>query len=263
MTKNSFVFYETFFEQLNVIEDSTIKAKFYEAIIQYGLFGTEPNFSGLELALWIGIKKDIDYAQDRRQTQQDNGKKGGRPLKTQKNPTETQKNPNESENNLNVYVNEDVYVYGECEGDVKAETRTQFDPFKIPTRQEVDDFVKNNDIIIDIEKFYNHYESVGWQINGRSVVNWQALIKSWQATDLKNNPNAKTDAIKQQQQEKNNAIKKNNDTLKRAFLKDTNGLCKCGAVLSDYSDAGNAKPEFYCKTCATSYVLRGDTWIDL
>ena len=43
----SFIFYETFAKQLKLL-DKELHYKFYEAIVEYGLYGTEPDFTGLE-----------------------------------------------------------------------------------------------------------------------------------------------------------------------------------------------------------------------
>lgn len=35
------------------------------------------------------------------------------------------------------------------------------------------------------QKFWNHYESVNWKINGIDIFNWQARAREWMADDLK------------------------------------------------------------------------------
>ena len=77
--KESFVFYETFYEQLKEFDDAT-KLKFYDAIIAYGLYGSQPEgFNVLEKALWKTFEFAIDSAKERRVQNIENGKKGGRP----------------------------------------------------------------------------------------------------------------------------------------------------------------------------------------
>ena len=77
--KESFVFYETFYEQLKDFDDAT-KLKFYDAIIAYGLYGSQPEgFNMLEQALWKTFEFAIDTAKERRAQNIENGKKGGRP----------------------------------------------------------------------------------------------------------------------------------------------------------------------------------------
>ena len=67
-------------------------------MMKYKSTGVEPEFSGNERFVWPAIRRDIDEAkaaQERfEEKQRDNGKKGGRPPKTQafsEKPTETQK----------------------------------------------------------------------------------------------------------------------------------------------------------------------------
>lgn len=54
-----------------------------------------------------------------------------------------------------------------------------------PTLEEVRVFCKDNGIDIDCDKFYNHYEAVGWSINGTPMTNWKARVKSWYKEDVK------------------------------------------------------------------------------
>ncbi|PIE97503.1 MAG: hypothetical protein CR988_07655 [Treponema sp.] len=133
----SFIFYESFKEQLKDLDADT-RHRFTDYIIDYGLYEIEPEVSGLEKSLWLSFKKDIDYAKSRRKKQKQNGSKGGRPLKekpteTEENPqkpTETHENPNakteteenpqkpaETHENLNVDgdVDDDVDVNGDEE----------------------------------------------------------------------------------------------------------------------------------------------------
>ena len=74
----SFIFYETFSKQLKLL-DKELRYRFYEAIIEYGLYGTEPNFTGLEACAWLPIQEAIDNAKARRIKNTEDGKKGGRP----------------------------------------------------------------------------------------------------------------------------------------------------------------------------------------
>lgn len=74
----SFIFYETFAKQLKLL-DKELRYRFYEAIIEYGLYGTEPDFTGLEACAWLPIQDAIDNAKARRIKNTEDGKKGGRP----------------------------------------------------------------------------------------------------------------------------------------------------------------------------------------
>ena len=74
----SFIFYETFAKQLKCLDAET-RYKFYDAIVEYGLYEIETDFTGIELSVWIPIKESIDNAKARREKSIDDGKKGGRP----------------------------------------------------------------------------------------------------------------------------------------------------------------------------------------
>ena len=49
---NSFVFYETFTKQLKSLDAET-RCRFYDAIAEYGLYETEPDFKGIEASVWL------------------------------------------------------------------------------------------------------------------------------------------------------------------------------------------------------------------
>ena len=78
MMAMSFIFYETFFKQLNLLDKET-RYRFYEAIVAYGLYGTAPCFEGLEACAWLPIQEAIDNAKARRIKNGEDGKRGGRP----------------------------------------------------------------------------------------------------------------------------------------------------------------------------------------
>ena len=76
--KEAFVFYETFIDSIKELEPAD-QYRFLCAIINYGIYGAEPEFVGLEKALWIQIRNAIDQSKSRRKSAQNNGSKGGRP----------------------------------------------------------------------------------------------------------------------------------------------------------------------------------------
>ena len=74
----SFIFYETFAKQLKLL-DKELRYQFYEAIVEYGLYGIAPGFKGLEACAWLPIQEAIDNAKARRIKNTEEGKRGGRP----------------------------------------------------------------------------------------------------------------------------------------------------------------------------------------
>ncbi len=50
-------------------------------------------------------------------------------------------------------------------------------------------FKKENWSIIEAQKFFNHYQGIGWKVGGKTkIVNWQATAKNWmlKAEEIKN-----------------------------------------------------------------------------
>jgi hypothetical protein len=93
--RNGFIFLKTFDESIEDLETQD-KCIMYEAIVKYGLYGIEPQFSkGYLKSIWKLITSTIDATSKKYDASVENGKKGGRPKKEpNNNPTETQEKPN-------------------------------------------------------------------------------------------------------------------------------------------------------------------------
>lgn len=52
-----------------------------------------------------------------------------------------------------------------------------------PEMNEVKNFCKEKNFSFDAEKFYYHYEALGWTINGQPVSDWKALAYKWNSTE--------------------------------------------------------------------------------
>ena len=113
MERRSFIFYASYFEAANILKVRERDA-LYKAIVEYGLFGTEPQLKGTPLACWLLIKPQLDANNRKYQ----NGKRGGRSSKsalcgssvsetTGSDAAETKPKPNGNEND-NVNENENV-----------------------------------------------------------------------------------------------------------------------------------------------------------
>lgn len=84
----SFVFSETTKKQIDLMPTPEMKLKFYEAVTNYGMFGTEPeNLNDIEMIIWLPMKDLIDNSKS---------SKGGAPSGNQ---NAQRKNLNNEENN--------------------------------------------------------------------------------------------------------------------------------------------------------------------
>jgi|LSPZ01.1.fsa_nt_gi hypothetical protein len=97
MSFSSFVMSETTRNQIAVLPGD-LQLKFFWAVANFGLDGTEPDFAGLELAVWIPMRDFILNAKRKDEAwlrkQSENGRKGGAPKGNQNAKKTTQNNPN-------------------------------------------------------------------------------------------------------------------------------------------------------------------------
>ena len=76
--RNSFVFYRSFFEAVSELKPKA-QTEVILAICEYALNRTERQLSGMQKAVFILIKPNLDANQKK----YENGKKGGRPVNSQ------------------------------------------------------------------------------------------------------------------------------------------------------------------------------------
>ena len=114
--KESFVFYRGFREAINALPQE-YQLKTLQYLMDYAFDGTEPEENGVEKALFLSFKPQIDASQKRYQTVVANGQKGGRPKKENKQEENKQeesknnqntKNQNQQKKNTNLNYNDNV-----------------------------------------------------------------------------------------------------------------------------------------------------------
>lgn len=57
--------------------------------------------------------------------------------------------------------------------------------FKKPTLEEVENYIKEKNLSVDGEKFFNYYESIGWKVGRNPMKSWQSALNYWQRTEKK------------------------------------------------------------------------------
>lgn len=156
MKKAYFQYYETFENIVEKISNPIDREAFRVKIIQYGLYGTQPQISGeLEEMAWAIIKDLIDQQQHRREINRAN--------RTAKKTTPEKNSETE-----------------------KAAQEPKAQRMEKPTLEEIKSYCKEKGYAINAESFYSYYESNGWKIGGRTAMkNWKAAIQSWATRDGK------------------------------------------------------------------------------
>ena len=188
--KTSFVFYSSFLSQIDNITNPAMRFLVLDAIVKYGCYGEEPDFSkidplGFADALFVSIKNAIDDSKARRAINQMNGSRGGAPkgnrnaVKQPKTTENNQNQPNSTENNLNVIVNDNVNDNeNDNENDKdRGQTAKRFTP---PSLEEIQSYCSEMGYSLNANAFFDYYQANGWtQGKGKSIKDWKAAIRNW------------------------------------------------------------------------------------
>lgn len=55
--------------------------------------------------------------------------------------------------------------------------------FTKPTLSEIENFINENNYIVNAAKFFDYYESNGWKVGRNSMKDWKAAVRSWEAKE--------------------------------------------------------------------------------
>jgi hypothetical protein len=193
MQRDSFVFYASFYEAISSLPPE-LQGKCYDAIIGYAIEGKEPEDpEPIVSAVFALVKPQID-ANNKRYADgckgAEHGKKGGRPKKeieektpmglSEKTPMGfSDKTPNENENE-NENVNDNENVNEERKG------RTSAPRFRKPTREEVKAYCQERGNHVDVDRFFDYYDSNGWKVGKNPMKDWKATIRTWEKNGFDN-----------------------------------------------------------------------------
>ncbi len=145
-SKAYFQYYETFEALLEKITDKEKRESLREKIINYGLYGTEPEkMSEIEDMAWTICRELIDQQRHRREVNAGNaaGKRKSEP--------EKKKEPEKK--------------------------------FIKPTLEEVKAYCSEKGYKINIQQFMSYYDANGWKVGRNPMKSWQAAVQSWSARD--------------------------------------------------------------------------------
>lgn len=181
MTRDSFVFYKSFYEAVNHLNDAD-RLACYDAIAKYGLEGV-CDAEGVPAAIMSIVRPILD-ANNRRY---ENGKQGGR--KPNQNQTETKPEPNPNQTETKGEPNVKCKMLNENVKE-KRKTEQKEKAFVKPTAEEVREYCRERGNNVDPEAFVAYYESKGWKVGNQPMKNWKAAIVTWEKRD-KQQPRAK------------------------------------------------------------------------
>jgi hypothetical protein len=162
MSRNSAIFYRSFYEAIDNLPSKSQKEQVYSAIFDFVFKNIEPQLKGNSLSVWILIKPQLVANQIR----YENGSRSKTEANRKQNQSDVQANKNVfNENEL--MNNENVLI----------ETHP-------PAREDFLLYCQSLDIDFErlketIEEKYNTWVKAGWKDgNGKNIVDWHQKIKN-------------------------------------------------------------------------------------
>lgn len=168
MERTQFTFYESFYKSLSHIQKASDRARTYDAICRFALYGEEPELSGSPAAVFEIIKPVLESSRRKSLS----GKKGGSVKQNGSKDTEEARGTGNQEK---VQVKEQ-YV---------KERKEKFSP---PTSEEVADYVREKGYHIDPEAFVAFYTSKGWMVGSSKMKDWKSAVVTWEKKYQQDHP---------------------------------------------------------------------------
>lgn len=167
MTRDSMVFYRSFFEAVEDLPPEDFKQA-VTAIMRYALDGTADDVKGVAKSILIMARPQIDKNNKR----YENGTRGGR--KPNDNQTIAKTEPKCSNPKPNVNVNDNV-------NDIKENTLTSVKEkrFAPPTPEDVREYCREKGLNVDADRFVDFYESKNWYVGKNKMKDWKAAVRNW------------------------------------------------------------------------------------
>ena len=227
MNRGSFIFYASFYEAMKCLDETNYNAV-SRAINEYALYGTELELDGVAKGFFQLIKPQIDANNRRRDNglkggaPQGNSNAKKQPKTTEKQPknnqettenqpknnlktTENQPKTTEKQPNVNDNVNDNIsnnisnnskslelFSNGiDIEKEKKKilkEKNKNPSRFVPPTIDEVAEYCRQRNSVVDPQGFVDYYTANGWKVGKNSMKNWQAAIRLWERKEAEKAP---------------------------------------------------------------------------
>lgn len=156
------------------------KESYYAALIEYLYYGIEPDLKGAALSVMTAIRPSLDESR----TRIANGRKGGRPKKSQ-DPESEKANSRNSEKlnaeNKESQPRESEKTKGKSKGkSINSSNEELNGRFKRPTKDEVVRYASGiGHPSFDAQKFMDYYNANGWKVGRNPMEDWEATVRNW------------------------------------------------------------------------------------
>ncbi len=185
MAKDTFIFYKSFYDALNIIKSAESKMRVIDAVCEYAFLGTDEKGKTLtaeEKIIFIMASPLLDATKKH----YEDGKKGGRPsnaiqITTIKTPVLQGVKTNDNDNvkeKVNLNVNEEVNlkVNEKDKEEIDDLDNINISQSSIPLYADIKDFIAQQHLRVDAKLFFNYYQKRNW----KNVKSWRKAILGWE-----------------------------------------------------------------------------------
>ena len=156
------------------------KESYYTALIEFLYYGVEPDLKGAALSVMTAIRPSLEESR----TRIANGRKGGRPKKSQTPESEKANSPKSEKLNAEndeSQPTESEKTKGKSKGkSINSSNEELNGRFKRPTQDEVARYASGiGHPSFDAQKFMDYYNANGWKVGRNPMKDWEATVRNW------------------------------------------------------------------------------------
>ena len=189
MQRTQFTFYDSFAKAISRIKKKADKADAYDAIINYALYGVEPDLDKLPETAAMAFemaKPNLDASRRKAES----GKRGGTAKRNEAEDKQIESKAEANESKLQANQKQDKEKEQEKEEDKDKEQMLypSISPLSEPrimtrpTIEEVSTYCRERKNNVDPQAFIDHYTSNGWKVGRNPMKDWKAAVRTWERT---------------------------------------------------------------------------------
>lgn len=183
-SRRMMLFYESFEEAINDVykADKATSADLYSAVIRFGLYGEEPQLTGIAATLWKLMLPNLESGRNKAKA----GRAGGKASK--------RNNPNGRRGKAAAEPEApDGSAMDEEEATPKPQRKADPARFAPPSVDEVQQYITAQGYAVNAANFVDFYASKGWRVGNNPMKDWKAAVRTWQRREQEH-PTAPTSA---------------------------------------------------------------------
>lgn len=164
-TTKIMLFYESFEDAIGDVYDmdKAASADLYRAVVRYGLYGEEPQLTGICATLWKLMLPTLVNGRNKALA----GKKGGKATK--------HNNPNGRRGKTDTADDSEP---SDTPKKPQGKAAARFTP---PSVDEVQQYITAQGYAVNAAKFVDYYTVKGWTVGNAIMKDWKAAVRLWQS----------------------------------------------------------------------------------